>query len=58
MWIDALSINQKDAKEKSREVRRMNQIYQAVDFVLVRISTDKSVNMNYVITLWRTTVGL
>jgi hypothetical protein len=35
LWIDALSINQKDTKEKAREVRRMDKIYKAADFVFV-----------------------
>lgn len=35
LWIDALSINQRDSKEKAREVRCMSDIYSAADRVFV-----------------------
>lgn len=40
LWIDALSINQDDRREKTREVRRMNKLYKEADFVLVWLGKE------------------
>lgn len=40
LWIDALSINEDDKREKGREVRRMNKLYKEADFVLVWLGAE------------------
>lgn len=41
LWIDAICINQQDLKERSRQVRRMSDLYRVADRVVVWLGPEK-----------------
>ncbi|CAG5142819.1 uncharacterized protein ALTATR162_LOCUS1230 [Alternaria atra] len=55
LWIDQISINQSDIKERSHQVRFMREIYQYAEQVLVCLSTEKvdPRGMNWLVELAR-----
>ncbi|GJC77339.1 heterokaryon incompatibility protein 6 [Colletotrichum liriopes] len=47
LWIDAVSINQRDLDERSHQVSQMREIYTSADLVLTWLGLDMEVGLSY-----------
>ncbi|GKT55985.1 heterokaryon incompatibility protein [Colletotrichum tofieldiae] len=47
LWIDAVSINQRDLDERSHQVSQMREIYTSADLVLTWLGLDMEIGLSY-----------